>query len=84
MRFFFDIRDGQDLPDDIGTELPDLDTAKQEAAQLAGRLLLDRPGEFWHTDKWQVRVRGDDGEVLLTLLVLAVPGRADRPPIALV
>jgi len=84
MRFFFDIRDGHDMPDDIGTELPDIETAKQEAAQLAGRLLLDRPGEFWRTDKWQVRVRGEDGQVLLTLLLLAVPGASERPPLSIV
>jgi len=66
------------MPDDIGTELPDIETAKQEAAQLAGRLLLDRAGEFWDTEKWQVRVRGEDGEVLFTLLLMAVPGRSEH------
>jgi hypothetical protein len=42
-RFHFNVRDGSDLRDRDGTELPDLRTARREAVKLAGRLLLDEP-----------------------------------------
>ena len=46
-RFHFNVRDGSDLPDTDGTELPDLRTARHEAVKLAGRLLLDEPETSW-------------------------------------
>ena len=76
-RYYFDARDGTELIDKTGTELAGLDAARVEAAQLAGRLLLDDPAEFWRTAKWQVRVRGEEGEILFTLLLMAVPGPAN-------
>jgi hypothetical protein len=77
-RYFFDIRDGTELIDHVGSELAGLDTAHVEAARLAGRLLMDNPDEFWRTAKWQVRVRSEDDTILFTLLLLAVAGPANN------
>jgi hypothetical protein len=41
-RFYFDIRaDGKFLPDEEGTELPDLDAAEREAAEAAAEMGRD-------------------------------------------
>jgi hypothetical protein len=66
-RFHFNVRDGSDLPDTDGTELPDLRTARHEAVKLAGRLLLDEPETFWGGADWRVEVTDATGLILFGL-----------------
>jgi hypothetical protein len=40
-RFFFHLRDDLDVPDDEGTELPDVESARQQALQDARSLMCE-------------------------------------------
>jgi hypothetical protein len=46
-RFYFDVHDGEDVRDTIGTVLPDLGAAQVEAVKVSGELLRDLGGKFW-------------------------------------
>lgn len=72
-RYFFDIRDGRDIIDDDGTELPDLNAARVAAVNFAGEALADVGGEFWVDDhEWRVDVSDEDRVLLFTLVFMAV------------
>ena len=50
-RFYFHIRDA---PDQEGTELPDIERARQEAICIAGELLRDGIGKvIWDEKPWR-------------------------------
>jgi hypothetical protein len=68
-RFFFHVRDGKDLPDTEGSELPDLDAIRTEAIRASGEMLRDSKGraEFWSGDDWAMTVMDDKGGMVLTL-----------------
>ena len=67
-RYFFDLRDGQFIPDDTGSELAGLNEARVQAVMLAGALLKDNPGgQFWEGHDWNVEVREGAGPILFTL-----------------
>ena len=51
-RYFFDVQDGQNIPDETGTELPSLEAARAESVSFAGRLLADLGGKFWDSGEW--------------------------------
>jgi hypothetical protein len=70
-RFHFNVRDGTNIPDPDGTELPDLKSARKEAVKLAGRLLLDEPDSFWEGSDWHVEVTDDRGVILFRLDFMA-------------
>ncbi len=70
-RYFFDVRDTAEIPDNTGTELADEDTARTEAVVLAGRLLADLGRKFWNSGDWQLSVRDESGRVLFTLVFSA-------------
>jgi hypothetical protein len=56
-RFFFYIRDGYDVVDDEGTELPGLDEAPRQVITGAGEMLRDKGREFWGGTEWVMEVR---------------------------
>ncbi|WP_338663647.1 hypothetical protein VQH23_00470 [Pararoseomonas sp. SCSIO 73927] len=70
-RYFFHVRDGQALPDRIGTVLPSLVAAKQHAVHLTGQLLKDDTGAFWNGEEWHMEVVDEAGLVLFTLDFIA-------------
>jgi hypothetical protein len=51
-RYFFNVRDGSDLPDTEGSELPDLRAAQIEAIRTSGEMLHGIKGgaDFWSGD----------------------------------
>ena len=69
--YHFNVKDGSEIPDPDGTELPDLHTARKEAVKLAGRLLLDDPETFWEGSEWHVEVTDDSGLLLFRLDFMA-------------
>ena len=71
-RYFFDIRDGTDIPDDVGTELRDLDAARAAAVTFAGEQLRDVSGKFWHGHDWKIEVRDETRQILFTLVFSAI------------
>ena len=68
-RFFFHVRDGKDLPDTEGTELPNLAAVRTEALKASGEMLRDSKGraEFWSGDDWTMNVTDETGQPVLTL-----------------
>jgi hypothetical protein len=57
-RYFFDLNDGRKLiPDLEGTELPDDDSARAHAAQVARELARNREQE---TRSWRLAVRDEE------------------------
>jgi hypothetical protein len=65
--YHFNVRDGSNIPDPDGTDLPNISSARLEAVKLAGQLLLDRPGTFWEGSDWHVEVTDDCGRALFRL-----------------
>ena len=66
-RYFFHVKDGQDLPDDLGSELPDTAAVRGHALKTAGEMLRDGGGEIWSGHPWTMTVLDDAGEQVLTL-----------------
>ena len=68
-RYFFHVRDGCDLPDTEGSELPDLNAVRLEALRASGEMLRDNKGEaaFWSGEDWTMNVLDDAGGPVLTL-----------------
>lgn len=70
-RYFFDVRDGECIPDKIGTVLADVTQARNQAARLAGELLSQNPDVFWDDDAWVVEVSDETRLVLFVLTISA-------------
>ena len=68
-RYYFHVRDGRDLPDTEGSELPDLHAVRLEALRASGEMLRGNKGaaEFWSGDDWTMTVVDEDGRSVLTL-----------------
>ncbi len=84
MKYFFNTEDGQRIPDEQGTELPDLQSACIEATKILGEFMKERPREFWAHDRLSLDVTDKQGLILFTLqlsvtMSAALSGR--HPPI---
>jgi hypothetical protein len=66
-RCFFHLKDGRDYPDDVGTELPDVQAAQTEAVKTSGELLRDLGHNFWDNGDWKLVVTDDRQKPLFTL-----------------
>jgi hypothetical protein len=70
-RYFFHVHDGCDRPDKEGTDLVDLDSAREEAVRFAAGLLSDHRDEFWQGHEWRIEVANASGRTLLKLQFMA-------------
>ena len=70
-RYFFNLQDGRSAPDQEGTELPDIETARAEAVRLSGEVLRDTGAKFWEHPDWRLDVLDESGRTLFTLRFLA-------------
>lgn len=67
-RYFFNVHDGRNIVDDIGTEIADLEGVRDEAVSTAGELLRDGAGvDLWSGEEWKMVVTDQDGNEVLTL-----------------
>jgi hypothetical protein len=66
-RFHFNVYDGVDAPDCDGTELPDWDTAREEAIRLSGELLRDSAKQMALGEDWRMEVTDETGLILFRL-----------------
>jgi hypothetical protein len=67
-RYFFHVRDGKELRDDVGHELPNLETACQEAIVASGQMLQSfHHPEFWNGEDWTMFVTDETGRELFTI-----------------
>jgi uncharacterized protein YqjF (DUF2071 family) len=80
-RYHFNVMDGTDVPDIVGTELTDLAEARREAVRLVGGLMRDTPLDFWREENWRMVVTDEAGLSLFSLHVLAfdAPAAASGP-----
>ena len=69
--YFFDIVDGEDLPDLQGSEWPDLAAARREAVRYSAEVLKEMPERFWNCEAWKMTVSDADRVALFTLKFLA-------------
>ena len=73
-RFFFHVFDGQDMLDDVGTELPDIAAVRREALATAGQILQEEDDAFWSGEDWRMHVVDEAGQEVLTLRFRATLG----------
>ena len=74
--YHFNVEDGQKYPDVVGTELPDLESARTEAVLRTGDLLRNKTVSFWGGHGWKLVVTDADGMILFALHFLAVSSPA--------
>ena len=65
-RYFFDLYDGEDSLDDIGTVLPDRKAVRGEAVRYAGEILRDLDGKL-SGEEWGMTVRDENDQPVMTL-----------------
>ena len=68
-RYFFHIHDGQDLPDEDGTELASPEEARNQGVIACGEMLKDLKGAFWDSAEWTMTVKDWQGNVVCELKV---------------
>jgi hypothetical protein len=73
-RYFFHTRNGEEFPDEEGTELADDDAARAEAIVTAGSVLRDLGRKFWSGQDWSMHVVSETGEIVCELLLTARSG----------
>ena len=67
MRYFFNVHDGRNIPDDEGCELQDVDAARNLALRACGEMIRDGGPEFWSRDDWRMVVSDEAGSEVLVL-----------------
>ena len=88
-RYHFTTTNGERHLDGEGTDLPDLDAARVEGAQLIGFMLRDHPDAFWQEGKVTLQVTDEHGMLLFEITASAEPPyrtggrRLPRPRIGL-
>ena len=81
-RYFFNVHDGHDIPDQTGTVLPDLDAARREALRYTCELLGSLNAAFWEGHDWTLECSDEAGAILFRLCFYAVVAEAagQAPP----
>ena len=72
MIYHFNVHDGADHPDTLGTECPDLAAARVEAVRRIGRMLTEEAARFWAGDEWTMDVTDPSGLTLFSLTFMAI------------
>ena len=73
-RYFFNVQDGQDLPDTDGTVLADPDAARVQAVLASGEMLKAHAERFWARRDWQMRVTDEEGATVCHLRFTGMSG----------
>ena len=66
-RFFFNVKDGQDLPDHEGMVLADADAARVMAVFSSGEMIRAHASQFWKDRDWQMHVTDEQGATVCDL-----------------
>lgn len=76
--FYFNIRDGRTMLDEVGTELPSLAAAREQAISTSGQILKNGAGPaMWAGEPWCMWVTdapNGGGKTLFTLRFSAEAG----------
>lgn len=78
-RYHFHVQDGVPFPDQSGTELGDIDAAKDAAIGLAGSILREAtPAGIWNGEVWKLHVSDNpvmgEGRTFFSLSFSGVEG----------
>jgi len=83
MRYFIHVKDGKELLDQEGVELPNLNAAKEEALKASTELLGGiNADDFWNGEPWKLWVTdqpGGSGHTLPTLTFTAELLATNKP-----
>jgi hypothetical protein len=60
-RYFFNVKDGQDLLDHEGTVLADPAAARVMAVFASGEMIRAHAEQFWEDRDWQMHVTDEQG-----------------------
>ncbi|WAC60322.1 DUF6894 family protein [Brevundimonas sp. SL130] len=74
--FYFHTENGDCIRDDQGEDLPDVDTAREEAVAVLGGFCGTRGAAFWETASFSVIVTDADGRTVVSVTAKA----SDAPP----
>jgi hypothetical protein len=66
-RFYFHVRDGAYIRDEVGTELPDIDAARNQAIASSAEVICELGRKFRLSECWQMTVADENGRELLEL-----------------
>jgi hypothetical protein len=66
-RYFFNVKDGQDLPDHEGTVLADAEAARVMAVVTSGEMIQAHASLFWADADWQMHVTDEQGAMICDL-----------------
>jgi hypothetical protein len=66
-RYFFHVKDGRSIPDDVGIELPDIQAAQAQAVTGSAEILRDEGSQFWDGTDWRMTVTDERGHILFVL-----------------
>jgi hypothetical protein len=54
---------------EAGTELPDMEAARVEAARVGGEILKDGAHHFWGSQPWTLTCTDEEGLIFFTLVL---------------
>jgi hypothetical protein len=66
-RYYFNIYDGVDILDNVGTELPDFAFARREAIRYSGAILEDEAERLSLGEEWRMELIDNTGLMLFCL-----------------
>ena len=75
-RYFFNVKDGQDLPDYEGMILADATAARVMAVFTSGEMIRAHTSQFWKDADWQMHVTDEQGAAVCDLRFAGTAGRA--------
>jgi hypothetical protein len=81
-RYFFNLHDGISLPDSIGSEHPDLLSARREAVETIGERLKGSLLKSADVSSWLMNVTDEHGFTVMVLLFSAAVQIVDQPSLA--
>ena len=76
MIYHFNLHDGTEYRDALGTECGTLQDARIEAVRRIGRLLAEEAARFWTGDEWTMDVTDPNGLTLFMLTFMATNSAA--------
>lgn len=68
--YHFNVHDGVECPDRVGSELPDLAAARAEAVRRISDILNQSADSFWSGTPWNINVSDAKGLTLFTIMCL--------------
>jgi hypothetical protein len=81
-RYFFNLHDGIDLPDSVGSEHPDLESVRAEAVDSVAERLRGRLLDKRDVSAWLMNVTNETGMTVLILSMSAAVQIVNVPVVA--